>query len=99
MFTPIIDRVLIRRRKSETTKSAIEIPDAYRQAERRGTVVAAGQFVVAGGTRIPMSDILLVVDDVLFGEYNAEPIEVEGVEGELVLVRVQDIRGVYRGQE
>lgn len=98
MFTPILDRVLIRRRKSET-KSAIEIPDAYRQAERRGTIVAVGQFVVAGGTRIPMGDILVVGDDVLFGEYNAEPIEVEGVEGELVLVRVQDIRGVYRGQE
>lgn len=96
MFTPILDRVLIRRRKFES-KSTIEVPDAYRQAERRGTIVALGQFVVAGGTRIPLTEILLVGDEVLFGEYNAEPIEVAGIEGELVLVRVQDIRGVYRG--
>lgn len=94
MFQPILDRVLIRRKKSES-KSTIEIPDAYRQAERRGFVIAIGQFVVAGGERIPLSAILLPGDEVLFGEYNAEPVTIEGLDGELVLVRVQDIRGVY----
>jgi co-chaperonin GroES (HSP10) len=87
MLKPILDRVLVRRIE-KPQEGDIVIPEAYRQASRRGTVEAIGDFVVLGGQAFPLSTFLSVGDIVQFGEYNAEPME-DG----LVLVRIQDIRG------
>ena len=89
MIQPILDRVFVRRLTKES-KSTILIPERYRQAERTGEVLALGQFVVIGGLRIPLDEIIQVGDVVLFGEYAAEKFEEDE---KLVLLRIQDIRG------
>ena len=92
MIDPILDRVLVRRLTKVST-STIVVPEKYRQAERTGEVVAIGQFVVVGGLRIPLTELVNVGDIVLFGEYSAEKFEEDE---DLVLLRVQDIRGKVR---
>ena len=90
MFTPILDRVLVRR-VEEKSDSVIEIPAQYRQDSQLGEVVAIGQFVVVGGDRMPLSVFVNPGDLVRFSEYGVEKFSVDGEE--LILLRVQDIRG------
>lgn len=119
---PIMDRVLIKRindnpdleilddGSARDKKTNMIIPAKYRQHSNTGIVLAAGSFVVTGGVRIPMSEILKPGDKVTFGDYNSEVFHMEehkekalcdalGLnflpeEGSIRIVRVQDIRGV-----
>lgn len=83
-FTPILDRVLIRRIE-DTQKSKLGVPDKYRQHTNRGVIVGIGDLVKSN---------LKIGDIVLFGEYSAERFEKDGEE--LWLVREANIRGVER---
>jgi len=125
-FTPILDRVLIKRVAEDKNMEQLEdgsmrdkrtgfiIPAKYRQHSNVGIVLAVGDFVVMGGVKTRLSDIIKPGYRVLFGEYNAEKLKVPdaqveamcdaiGVEFEasedLDVVRVQDIRGVYKPVE
>ena len=77
-------------------------------------VLAVGDFVVMGGVKTHLLDIVKPGYRVLFGEYNAEKLKIPdgqveamcdaiGVEFEasedLDVVRVQDIRGIYKPVE
>lgn len=93
-FTPILDRVLLSRVESDKDKSGFTIPDKYREPESKGIVVAIGDGITLGGHWHPMSEFLNVGDEVLFGSYTAEKVELEAKEYEIV--RLQDIRGVRR---
>lgn len=90
-FKPILDRVLLKRIE-ETKDSTIVIPEKYRQQSNKGTVIACGDGVLLGGALYPMP--VQPGDEVLFGEYNAEKVSLDGEEYEIV--RVQDIRGFRR---
>jgi co-chaperonin GroES (HSP10) len=90
MFRPILDRVLVRR-SAPPQDSTIVTPDAYQQQSNEGVVVAIGDFVAIGGQTFPLSQFIRVGDRVRFGEYNAETFDEKE---RLVLVRIQDIRGV-----
>lgn len=89
MIEPILDRILVRR-INETSDSLIEIPDQYRQQSRKAEVVAVGQGVVLGQHFRPLTDFVQVGDTVYVGEYNAEPVSVDGEE--LLICRIQDVR-------
>lgn len=77
-YQPMNERVLIRRIKEK--QGLILQPEAYRQQSPKGVIVCASEdaFPLAAG------------DVVFFGEYNAEPITVEGEE--LHLVNIADLR-------
>ena len=90
MFKPILDRVLVRRIE-QSSDATIVIPEAYRQSSKKCEVIAIGDFVVVGGQRIPLDELIHVGDIVLIGEYNAELVETDGEV--LLLVRIQDVRG------
>lgn len=125
-FKPILDRVLIKRVAEDKNMEMLEdgsmrdkrtgfiIPAKYRQHSNIGVVLAVGDFVVMGGVKTHLSDIVKPGYRVLFGEYNAEKLKIPdeqvqamcdaiGVEFEasedLDVVRVQDIRGVYKPVE
>jgi len=125
-FKPILDRVLIKRVAEDKNMEQLEdgsmrdkrtgfiIPARYRQHSNVGVVLAVGDFVVMGGVKTYLSDIIKPGYRVLFGEYNAEKLKIPdeqvqamcdaiGVEFEasedLDVVRVQDIRGVYKPVE
>lgn len=75
---PLNDRVLLRRIEEEDGK-LVQTPDAYRPKSNIGEVLSIGHRVVT----------LKRGDRVMFGEYSAQPIEVDGEE--LVLLSLHDI--------
>ena len=125
-FTPILDRVLIKRVSDDKNMEKMEdgslrnkstgfiIPAKYRQHSNVGVVLAVGDFVVMGGVKTTLSDIIKPGYRVLFGEYNCEKLKVPdeqveamcdaiGIEFEasedLDVVRIQDCRGIYKPVE
>jgi len=123
--TTLLDRVLVKRIPEDTEryeiledgglrdkKTGFVIPYAYRQHNNIGIVLATGQFVILGGVKIPMNDIVHVGDRVTFGDYNSEvfkqgdektqklcdavQMNYEADPEGLRVVRVQDIRVIER---
>lgn len=92
-FRPILDRIIVKR-LDECDETGITVPKKYRQHSNKGIVVAIGDFVVLGGLRVPLSDLVNVGDIVLVGEYNSEKFEKDGEE--LWIVRLQDVRGIEK---
>jgi len=86
------------------------VPAKYRQQSNTGIVLAVGSFVIMGGTRIELSEIVKPGDRVTWGDYNTEifPMPKEHVQNlcddlkvnyfdddqGLRIVRVQDVRGI-----
>ena len=89
-FRPVMDRILLRRIKQPEVVNGVVIPDKYKESNEY-EVVALGDFVVLSGQRFPLTEFVTVGDTVLVGQYNLERVEVDGEE--LLLTRVQDIRG------
>lgn len=121
-FSPILDRILVKRcaaGKDEklmedgsvlNTKTGLITAAKYRQHSNTGIVLATGKFVMLGGQRIPMEEVVKVGNRVTYGDYNSEvfPMDPEKVEAlcdavqmnyeedpdGLRIVRVQDVRGI-----
>lgn len=123
--TTILDRVLVKRVPEDPDKFEIlqdgslrdrdtgfVIPYAYRQHNNLGIVLKTGQFVILGGVKIPMEDVVRPGDRVKFGDYNSEVFTMDEKRVEelcdavqmnfendpegLRVVRVQDIRTIER---
>lgn len=123
-FSPILDRILIKRCAESAdmkimedgsvlnTKTGLVIAAKYRQHSNIGIVLATGKFVILGGQRIPMDEVVRVGDRVTYGDYNSEVFLMNESEVEklcdrvqmnyepdpegLRVVRVQDVRGLER---
>jgi co-chaperonin GroES (HSP10) len=121
LFKPILDRILIKRCAENAdmkllpdgsvlnTKTNLVIAAKYRQHSNIGIVLAAGKFVILGGQRIPMEEVVRVGDRVTYGDYNSEVFHMDenrvkelcdavqmNYEEDaegLRVVRVQDVRG------
>jgi len=121
-FKPILDRILVMRVPLDKNLEVLEdgsvrdkrtkfiIPAKYRQHSNTGIVLAVGNFVVMGGTKIELNDIVRPGDRVTFGDYNSEvfPMPKEQAqalcdnlkvnyfddEQGLRIVRIQDVRGI-----
>lgn len=76
--SPLEERVLLRRLEEDDGKQ-VAIADAYKPKSNKGEVLAVGLRVLT----------LKKGDQVLFGEYSAQEIEVDGEP--LVLISVHDI--------
>ncbi len=121
-FTPILDRILVKRCAEGpdmkimedgsvlNTKTGLVIAAKYRQHSNIGIVLATGQFVIIGGQRIAMSEVVRTGCKVTYGDYNSEvflmdedkvkelcdavQMNYEPDPEGLRIVRVQDVRGV-----
>ena len=83
-FSPILDRVLIKRctddpdmevledGSARNKKTGLIIAAKYRQHSNVGIVLATGTVVILGGQRIPMEEIVSIGDRVTYGDYNSE---------------------------
>lgn len=78
---PFNDRVLLRR-VSEDSSKQVTIAESYMQKSNRGIILAVGDFVNPNSFQVGSL--------VIFGEYSAENIEIDGEE--LVLTSSHDIR-------
>ena len=90
-FTPLHDRVLVRRVESEEkTAGGLIIPDTAKEKPSEGEVVACGEGARKdSGELIPMA--VKAGDKILFGKWSGTEITVDGEE--MLIMKESDILG------
>ena len=79
-FTPLHDRVLVRRvAEAETTRGGIIIPDTAKDKPQEGEIIAAGKGKVNEEGKLRPLDVK-EGDRVLFGKYSGTEITIDGEE-------------------
>ncbi|MGO4913955.1 co-chaperone GroES [Pseudogemmobacter sp. W21_MBD1_M6] len=91
-FTPLHDRVLVRRIEGdEKTKGGLIIPDSAKEKPAEGEIIACGE-----GTRKDSGELIAMAvkagDRVLFGKWSGTEVTVEGEE--LLIMKESDILGI-----
>ncbi|KZY47811.1 co-chaperone GroES [Roseovarius sp. HI0049] len=96
-FTPLHDRVLVRRVESEEkTTGGLIIPDSAKEKPQEGEVVAVGAGVRnEDGERIALD--VKAGDRILFGKWSGTEITLDGQE--LLIMKESDILGIMDGSK
>jgi chaperonin GroES len=94
-FTPLHDRVLVRRIEAEEkTAGGIIIPDSAKEKPQEGEVVAVGAGAKdEAGNRIAMD--VKAGDRILFGKWSGTEVKVGGED--LIIMKESDILGLVHG--
>ncbi|MEM6441024.1 MAG: co-chaperone GroES [Pseudomonadota bacterium] len=94
-FTPLHDRVLVRRIESdEKTAGGLIIPDSAKEKPQEGEIVSAGEGARKdSGELIPMA--VKAGDKVLFGKWSGTEVKIDGEE--LLIMKESDILGILSG--
>ncbi|MFN3369906.1 MAG: co-chaperone GroES [Sphingomonadaceae bacterium] len=94
-FTPLHDRVLVRRIEAEEkTAGGIIIPDTAKEKPQEGEIVAVGAGARdEDGKRIPLD--VKVGDRILFGKWSGTEVKLHGED--LIIMKESDILGVITG--
>ncbi len=96
-FTPLHDRVLVRRvEEAETTRGGIIIPDSAKDKPQEGEIIAAGKGKVNEEGKIRPLDVK-EGDRILFGKYSGTEIVIDGEE--LIIMREEEVLGVLTGSK
>ena len=92
LFTPLHDRVLVRRIEGdEKTSGGIIIPDPAKEKPQEGKIVSVGAGAKDdGGKRIAMD--VKAGDKILFGKWSGTEIKIDGEE--LLIMKESDILGI-----
>lgn len=96
-FTPLHDRVLVRRLQGEEkTAGGLIIPDNAKEKPQEGEVVAVGEGARKdSGELIPMA--VKASDRVLFGKWSGTEVKVDGED--LLIMKESDILGLITGSK
>ncbi|GKY87002.1 co-chaperone GroES [Sinisalibacter aestuarii] len=91
-FTPLHDRVLVRRVEGEEkTAGGLIIPDSAKEKPAEGIIVAVGAGARdEDGDRIPLD--VKEGDKVLFGKWSGTEVTVDGTE--MLIMKESDIMGI-----
>lgn len=91
-FTPLHDRVLVRRIEAEEkTAGGIIIPDSAKEKPQEGEVLAVGKGTRdEDGERIALD--VKVGDKILFGKWSGTEVKLDGKD--LIIMKESDILGV-----
>jgi chaperonin GroES len=91
-FTPLHDRVLVRRIEGdEKTSGGLIIPDSAKEKPAEGEIIAAGEGARKdSGELIPMA--VKAGDKVLFGKWSGTEVTIDGEE--LLIMKESDILGL-----
>lgn len=85
---PLSDRVIVKRIEGkEVTKGGIIVPDASKEKQQEGLIVAVGPGRREKGVIVPMD--VKVGDTVIFGKYSGVEIVVD--EEELLILREEEL--------
>ncbi len=94
-FTPLHDRILVRRlEEAGTTRGGLIIPDSAKDKPQEGRVIAIGK----GKTNDEGKVFALAVkegDRILFGKYSGTEIKIDGED--LLIMKEEDVLGVVTG--
>jgi chaperonin GroES len=94
-FTPLHDRILVRRiEESETTRGGIIIPDTAKDKPQEGEVIAVGKGKINEEGKVRPLDVK-EGDRVLFGKYSGTDITIDGEE--LTIMREEEVLGILVG--
>ena len=92
LFTPLHDRVLVRRtEEDEKTSGGLIIPETAKEKPQRGEVVSVGAGAKdETGARISMD--VKAGDQILFGKWSGTEIKIDGEK--LMIMKESDILGI-----
>src|SRR6056297_3590583 len=95
-FTPLHDRVLVRRIESdEKTAGGLIIPDSAKEKPQEGEVVAVGE-----GARKDSGELIAPAvkagDRVLFGKWSGTEVKIDGQD--MLIMKESDILGIMEGK-
>jgi chaperonin GroES len=94
-FTPLHDRVLVRRIEGEeTTKGGLIIPDTAKERPSEGEVMAVGE-----GARKESGELIepgvRAGDQILFGKWSGTEVRIEGED--YLIIKESDVLGIIHG--
>ncbi len=94
-FTPLHDRILVRRvEEAETTRGGIIIPDTAKDKPQEGEVISVGKGKVnEEGKVTPLA--VKAGDRILFGKYSGSEIKIDGEE--FLIMREEEVLGILEG--
>ena len=94
-FTPLHDRVLVRRIEGEQkTKGGLIVPDTAKEKPSEGEIIAVGEGArTESGELIPMA--VKAGDRVLFGKWSGSEVRLKGED--LLIMKESDVLGIIQG--
>src|SRR6478736_7371289 len=94
-FTPLHDRILVRRvEESETTRGGIIIPDSAKDKPQEGEVISAGKGKINEEGKVRPLDVK-EGDRILFGKYSGTEIKLDGED--FIIMREEEVLGELTG--
>ncbi len=96
-FTPLHDRVLVRRIDSEeTTAGGLIIPDSAKEKPQEGEVISCGEGARKdSGELIPM--VVKAGDKILFGKWSGTEVKIDNED--LLIMKESDILGIITSKK
>ena len=96
-FTPLHDRILVRRvDEADTTRGGIIIPDSAKDKPQEGEVISTGKGKVNEEGKVRPLDVK-DGDRILFGKYSGTEIKIDGED--FIIMREEEVLGVLSGAE
>ena len=93
-FTPLHDRILVRRvEENETVRGGIIIPDTAKEKPQQGEVIAVGKGKSNDEGKVFPLDVK-AGDKVLFGKYSGTEIKLDGEE--YLIMREEEVLGIVK---
>ena len=94
-FTPLHDRILVRRiEEGETTRGGIIIPDSAKEKPQEGEVVSVGKGKINEEGKVRPLDVK-EGDRILFGKYSGTEIKLDGED--FIIMREEEVLGILTG--
>ena len=94
-FTPLHDRILVRRTEEEgTTRGGIIIPDSAKDKPQEGEVISVGKGKSNEEGKVRPLDVK-EGDRILFGKYSGTEIKLDGED--FIIMREEEVLGVITG--
>ena len=93
-FTPLHDRVLVRRiEEGESIRGGIIIPDSAKEKPQEGEIIAVGKGKSNDEGKVFPLDVK-AGDHVLFGKYSGTEIKIDGED--FLIMREEEILGILK---
>ena len=93
-FTPLHDRILVRRvEESETVRGGIIIPDSAKEKPQQGEVISVGKGKSNDEGKVFPLDVK-AGDSILFGKYSGTEIKLDGEE--FLIMREEEVLGILK---
>ena len=93
-FTPLHDRILVRRvEEAETSRGGIIIPDSAKDKPQEGEIIAVGRGKSNDEGSVPLA--VKDGDRILFGKYSGTEIKIDGED--FIIMREEEVLGILSG--